>query len=82
LLISDEEWEARRKAWTPPPLRTSQGTLFKYIQNVATASEGCVTDEVGTKSAADIIAAAPKTPALAELEAKIAELESKLGVSA
>lgn len=82
MLISDEEWEARRKAWSPPPLRSSYGTLFKYIQNVATASEGCVTDEVGTKSAADMVAAAPKTPALAELEAKIAELESKLGVSA
>lgn len=80
LLISDEEWEARQKAWVPPPLRVNQGTLFKYIQNVATASEGCVTDEVGNKSAADIAAAAPKTPAVAELEAKIAELEAKLGV--
>lgn len=29
LLISDEEWEARRAAWKPPPLRSSQGTLFK-----------------------------------------------------
>merc|ERR1719356_1525638 len=47
LLISDEEWEARREEWAPPPLRASQGTLFKYIQCVATASEGCVTDEVG-----------------------------------
>merc|ERR1719223_1532679 len=64
LLISDEEWEARRKAWTPPPLRVSQGTLFKYIQNVATASEGCVTDEVN--NASEVIAA-PKTPAVAEL---------------
>lgn len=81
LLISDEEWEARRKAWSPPPLRSSQGTLFKYIQNVATASEGCVTDEVGTRSASEISAAAPKTPAVAELEAKIKELEEKLGVS-
>jgi dihydroxy-acid dehydratase len=80
LLISDEEWEARQKAWVPPPLRVNQGTLFKYIQSVATASEGCVTDEVGNKSAADIAAAAPKTPAVAELEAKIAELEAKLGV--
>ena len=78
LLISDEEWEARRKAWVPPPLRVSQGTLFKYIQNVATASEGCVTDEIGTASAAQIAEAAPKTPAVAELEAKIAELEGKV----
>ena len=79
LLISDEEWEKRRKEWSPPPLRATQGTLFKYIQNVATASEGCVTDEIGTASAAEIASAAPKTPAVAELEAKIAELEAKLG---
>jgi dihydroxy-acid dehydratase len=79
LLISDEEWESRRKEWTPPPLRVSQGTLFKYIQCVATASEGCVTDEVGTMSAAEISLSAPKTPAVAELEAKITELEAKLG---
>ena len=46
LLISDEEWEKRRQEWTAPPLRTTQGTLFKYVQCVATASEGCVTDEV------------------------------------
>ena len=64
------------KEWKPPPLRASQGTLFKYIQSVSTASEGCVTDEVGTKSASDIALAAPKTPAVAELEAKIAKLEA------
>ena len=75
LLISDEEWEKRRQEWSPPPLRSSQGTLFKYIQNVATASEGCVTDEFDGVS--DTKAAA-KTPAVAELEAKIAELEAKL----
>ena len=81
LLISDEEWETRRKEWIPPPLRSSQGTLFKYIQSVATASEGCVTDEIlGSATAKDIVEAAPKTPAVAELEAKIAELEAKLGV--
>lgn len=78
LLISDEEWEKRRKAWSPPPLRSTQGTLFKYIQCVATASEGCVTDEVDTSTAKEIVEAAPKTPAVAELEAKIAELEAKL----
>jgi dihydroxy-acid dehydratase len=83
LLISDEEWEKRRKEWVPPPLRATFGTLFKYIQNVATASEGCVTDEIGTASAAEISSAAPKTPAVEELEMKIAELEAKLnGVAA
>ena len=78
LLISDEEWEKRRQEWIPPPLRTSQGTLFKYIQSVATASEGCVTDEIRTASAADIVLAAPKTPAIADLEARIVELEARL----
>ena len=78
-MISDEEWEARRKAWSPPPLRSSQGTLFKYIQNVATASLGCITDEVGTST--NVAAASPKTPAVAELEARIKELEEKLGVN-
>uniref|UniRef100_A0A7R9VT82 Dihydroxy-acid/6-phosphogluconate dehydratase C-terminal domain-containing protein n=1 Tax=Pseudictyota dubia TaxID=2749911 RepID=A0A7R9VT82_9STRA len=82
LLISDEEWEERRAAWTPPPLRTSQGTLFKYVQCVATASDGCVTDEPdkagGGGGGAAASAASAKTPAVAELEAKIAELEEKL----
>ena len=75
LLISDEEWEKRRSEWKPPQLRSSNGTLFKYIQNVATASEGCVTDEFNNASE---VKASPKTPAVAELEAKIAELEAKL----
>lgn len=46
LLISEEEWNTRRANWVAPPLRASFGTLFKYIKNVATASEGCVTDEI------------------------------------
>jgi dihydroxy-acid dehydratase len=45
LEISDEELERRRQAFTPPPLRATRGTLFKYIKNVKSASEGCVTDE-------------------------------------
>lgn len=86
LLISDEEWETRRKAWIPPPLRAEAGTLFKYIQCVATASEGCVTDEIkklggtvdsgGGGGGITVVSAATKTPAVAELEAKIAELEA------
>lgn len=81
LLISDEEWEARRAAWTPPPLRATQGTLFKYIQNVATATEGCVTDE-GMKTSGEATAASAaashKTPAVAELQAKIDQLEAQI----
>src|SRR5206468_2478142 len=37
---------AKRKAnWKTPPLKHTRGTLYKYIKNVKTASEGCVTDE-------------------------------------
>jgi len=43
--LSDEEWTSRREAWQAPPLKASRGTLHKYIKNVKSASEGCVTDE-------------------------------------
>ena len=36
---------ARRKGWTAPPFEATRGTLYKYIKNVKSASEGCVTDE-------------------------------------
>lgn len=78
LLISDDEWERRRQAWSPPPLRSNAGTLFKYIQCVQTASQGCVTDEVDYDPVS--VMAAPKSPAVVELETRIAELEAKLGV--
>merc|ERR1711937_751923 len=78
VMISDEEWEKRRQEWSPPPYRANSGALFKYIQCVATATEGCVTDEVGNATPMEIARAAPKTPALAELENKIAELEAQL----
>jgi dihydroxy-acid dehydratase len=43
--VSEEELARRRAAWTAPPLRATRGTLYKYIKNVKSASEGCVTDE-------------------------------------
>ncbi len=43
--LSDAELAARRKAWSMPPYKATRGTLYKYIKNVKTASEGCVTDE-------------------------------------
>lgn len=43
--VSDEEMAARRAAWTMPPYKANRGTLYKYIKNVKSASEGCVTDE-------------------------------------
>ena len=43
--LSEEELKSRYDNWTMPPYKTSRGTLYKYIKNVKTASEGCVTDE-------------------------------------
>jgi dihydroxy-acid dehydratase len=43
--LTDEEMDARRSAWTMPDYKVSRGTLYKYIKNVADASQGCVTDE-------------------------------------
>jgi len=43
--LTDEELEKRRQAWTAPPYKYTRGTLYKYIKNVKSASEGCVTDE-------------------------------------
>ena len=43
--LSDEELETRKSNWTAPPLKATRGTLYKYIKNVKSASEGCVTDE-------------------------------------
>ena len=45
LKITDAELEARRAAWETPSLKVTKGVLYKYAQSVATASEGCVTDE-------------------------------------
>lgn len=43
--VSDDELQTRRDAWTAPPFKFTRGTLYKYIKNVKSASEGCVTDE-------------------------------------
>jgi dihydroxy-acid dehydratase len=43
--VSDEKLAMRRKFWTAPPYKANRGTLYKYIKNVKSASEGCVTDE-------------------------------------
>jgi dihydroxy-acid dehydratase len=43
--LSDEELNQRRTGWHAPPYKTTRGTLYKYIKNVTSASEGCVTDE-------------------------------------
>mmetsp|Transcript_22983 Transcript_22983/g.45234 ORF Transcript_22983/g.45234 Transcript_22983/m.45234 type:complete len:572 (+) Transcript_22983:174-1889(+) len=43
--VSPEEMARRKETWTMPPYKAKKGTLFKYIKNVKSASEGCVTDE-------------------------------------
>jgi len=43
--VSDAELATRRSKWQAPPLKATRGTLYKYIKNVKSASEGCVTDE-------------------------------------
>ena len=42
--VSDEELAERRKDWKPKPSPFKQGVLRKYVKNVSSASEGCVTD--------------------------------------
>ena len=44
LHVSDEELAERRKSWAPSESPFKQGVLRKYVKNVASASEGCVTD--------------------------------------
>jgi dihydroxy-acid dehydratase len=43
--LTDSELAKRREEWTMPPYKADRGMLFKYIRNVRSASEGCVTDE-------------------------------------
>lgn len=43
--VGDDELAARRDAWEAPAYKARRGTLYKYIKNVKSASEGCVTDE-------------------------------------
>lgn len=43
--VTDEQLTARRANWRMPPYKASRGTLYKYIKNVKSAAEGCVTDE-------------------------------------
>lgn len=43
--VSVDELQRRRDAWAEPPYKFTRGTLYKYIKNVKSASEGCVTDE-------------------------------------
>jgi len=43
--LTSEELSARKAQWSAPDYKYTRGTLYKYIKNVKSASEGCVTDE-------------------------------------
>ena len=45
LVVDEAEMARRRAEWKAPELKATRGTLYKYIKNVKSASEGCVTDE-------------------------------------
>jgi dihydroxy-acid dehydratase len=42
--LADDELNRRSAEFATPPLKAKHGTLYKFIRNVKTASEGCVTD--------------------------------------
>ncbi|KAK9900708.1 dihydroxy-acid and 6-phosphogluconate dehydratase [Cystobasidium minutum MCA 4210] len=42
--VSEAEMAERRKGWTQRPPRVTQGTLYKYLKQVRSASEGGITD--------------------------------------
>jgi dihydroxy-acid dehydratase len=44
LHVAESEMAERRKGWIAPPLKVKQGTLYRYIKTVSSASMGCVTD--------------------------------------
>ena len=43
--LSAEELQKRKAAWKQPAPRVTKGILYKYMNSVSSASEGCVTDE-------------------------------------
>lgn len=43
--LSEEELQTRKQQWKAPELKAKRGVLYKYAKTVASASNGCVTDE-------------------------------------
>ncbi len=43
--VAAHQMSERLSQWEMPPYKAQRGTLYKYIKNVKSASEGCVTDE-------------------------------------
>ncbi|APJ03120.1 dihydroxy-acid dehydratase [Silvanigrella aquatica] len=44
LEVSEELLQKRKSVWKMPEYKVIQGTLYKYIKNVSSASMGCITD--------------------------------------
>ncbi len=44
--LNAAELVKRKEQWTEPPLKVTQGSLYKYAKIVSSASEGCVTDAI------------------------------------
>lgn len=44
--LSEDELKHRRENWNSPDLKVRKGSLYKYAKTVASASHGCVTDEL------------------------------------
>lgn len=42
--LSEQQIFERSSKWRAPPYKANSGTLWKFIKNVSSASEGCVTD--------------------------------------
>jgi dihydroxy-acid dehydratase len=44
--VSDEELQSRKATWQEPALKVKSGYLYKFAKTVATASQGCITDQL------------------------------------
>lgn len=45
LKVDDAVIQSRRADWKQPALKASKGLLYKYAKTVASAAEGCITDQ-------------------------------------
>jgi len=45
LEVDDAEINKRKKIWKQPPLKVNRGVLYRYVNSVSSASEGCITDK-------------------------------------
>ncbi|WP_103327409.1 dihydroxy-acid dehydratase [Bacteroidetes bacterium endosymbiont of Geopemphigus sp.] len=43
--VNGNEWSRRKEKWQAPPLKVTEGFLYKYAKTVSSASQGCLTDQ-------------------------------------